>query len=225
MSTTLFRRLSLRALLVLGLATVGLTAFAGAASATFTLSTGTLTLTDGSTTGTPPSGGSWVTLPTDDPLASPNYFSNAASTAASPQYTLINGSASSGLQLGTTQASGIFGALTSFGGPSPTYDFFAKTTVAPTLTFDGSATGSGTRALTAGNLSGFAITYGGNDYDVSTTEATARKHIVPLNGSITGDATNRRVGARIVLDWTSDLVEPGFDLYQARFHLEGIYRQ
>lgn len=224
MSTTSPRRLRGRTALAVALAGLGLSAFAAtSAQADFTLSGGTLTLQDGSTTGTPPSSGSWVKLPTDDPRASPAYFDNLASTGASGEYTLINGSRSTGLLLGRAQTTGgIFGPLTPFGGPSPTYDFdaFTVTGSAPQFTFTGAATNTGTRTLTRGDLSGLRISYGGGTYDVSTTEATATKHIVPLRGTITGNATR---SATITLDWTSDLVEPGFSAYQAQFHWVGTY--
>ncbi|MDO8212316.1 hypothetical protein [Conexibacter sp. CPCC 206217] len=217
--------MSLRTALAVGLAGLGLTAFTGVANADFTLSSGTLRLQDGSTTGTPPSSGSWVKLPTDDGTS---YFDNAASTGASGEYTPINGSRSTGLQLGRAQpAGGIFGPLTAFGATRLTaadFDGLTVTGSTPRFTFTGDADDVVRRTLTAGDLSGLRISYPGGPYDVSTTEdgnlVRFPKHTAALTGSITGDATDR---ATITLDWTSDLTEPGFSGFRAQFHWVGTY--
>jgi hypothetical protein len=212
------RRASTRAALVLAAVAIGLTAFAGSASANFTLNTGTLRLENGSSSGTPPSGGSWVTLPTDDPSAVPNVFRNTTTTAASTDYTLIDGTAAGvGLRLGVAQpGGGIFGPLTTFNG----VPFSGHTLSAPTFTFAGNDSDTGTRPLTAGELN-LRITYNGATYNVATTKTGGGTRVVPLAGSITGNATG--TGARITLDWTTDLDEPGFSPYTAHFHFEGLY--
>lgn len=230
-STRLSRGTTLLAMLAL--AVLGLTAFAASASAQFTLNSGTLSLTDGTVDGDPPSG-SWVELPTDKP-ASPPYFANPSSswtgtTEGEPpvttgQYTLIKNKdsllGSTALELGSTQPTGgIFGNSTDQFGGAP---FYAVTTSAPTLHFYGSATDTGTRKLKWGNLSGLEIVYKEGTYDVSTTSKPGGKHVVPLTGHIIGDATDPENPALITLDWTSDLVEPGFSDYQAHFHWEGHY--
>jgi hypothetical protein len=221
-------RMSFRTALVLAVAAVGLTAFTASASASFTLKTGTLKLTNGSTTGSPPSG-SWVTLPTDNPLAEPPFFKNLATTwtgTPAGEYTLIDGSeAGKDLTLGAAQTSGgIFGPLTSFGATLPASTFYAFTVSGstPSFTFTGSASGAGTRTLTAGDLTGLRISYGGNTYDVSTSAASGGNHTVPLKGTITGDATKAKK-ATITLDWTTNLNEPGFELYEAQFQWVGVY--
>lgn len=202
--------------LAVGLAVLGFGTFATSASANFTINTGTLVLNNGSTSGTPPSSGSWVTLPSDHAGTVP--FQNTTTTAASPSYTLINGFGA-GLRFGATQPSGgIFGTLTTFNGTT----FSARTSSAPDLTFAGGRTDLGTRTLVAGDLSGLTIAYGGGTYDVSTTSAAGGKHTVPLHGTISGNADlNTSV---ITLDWTSDLVEPGFSTYKAKFHWVGVYK-
>jgi hypothetical protein len=220
-SSGLPRRMSIRAVLVLAAIATSLTAFAGSASADFTLNTGTLKLINGSQTGSPPVSGSWVTLPTDNPLASPNFFPNSTTTAASTQYTLIDGTAAgAGLRLGVAQpGGGIFSTLTTFQGVP-----FSLVNLEPsTLTFAGADNGAGTRTLTRGNLTGLRILYGGNTYNVGTTSTSGGDRIVPLHGTITGNATATNPTARITLDWTTNLTEPGFDLYTAQFHLDTVY--
>lgn len=199
---------------------------AAPASANFTLSDGTLHLTSGSTSATPvPPAGTWVKLPTDDGLG---YFDNAASTwAGGGEYTPIPGSTTNGLTLGTAQPSGgIFGTpLPLFGATVPTAASFSAFTVtgsAPEFEFTGSASGTGTRTLVAGDLTGLRISYGGGTYDVSTDETSGGKHTVPLTGTITGDATTPGA-ATITLNWTSDLDEPGFDPFRAQFQWVGTY--
>jgi hypothetical protein len=212
------RRMSIRAVLILAAVAIGLTAFAGSASAHFTLNTGTLRLENGSPTGAVPSFGSWVRLPTDDPLASPAFFPNSSTTAASTEYTLIDGTTPGiGLRLGVAQpGGGIFGALTTFNG----VPFSAHTITAPTLTFDGSDTDTGTRTLTRGELD-LRITYNGATYNVATNATAGGTRTVPLHGSVTGNVTG--TSARVTLDWTTDLDEPGFSPYRAQFHWVGTY--
>jgi hypothetical protein len=223
-SSGLPRRMLVHAVLVLAAVAISLTAFAGSASAHFILNTGTLKLENGSSSGTPPSGGSWVRLPSDNPTTTPfNYFPNPTTTAASTEYTLIDGTgAGASLALGRAQPSGgIFGPLTTFNGVP-----FSAITIAgsaPTLTFDGADDAAGTRTLTRGDLTGLRITYNGALYNVGTNETAGGTHIAPLHGSITGNATSTTVPARIQLDWTSDLTEPGFSPYQAQFHWTGTY--
>jgi hypothetical protein len=213
--------MSIRAVLVLAAVAVSLTAFAGSAGAHFVLNQGTLRLINGSQTGSPPSSGSYVTLPTDNPLAVPNFFPNNTTTASSTQYTLIDGTAPGfGLQLGVAQpGGGIFSTLTTFQGTP-----FSLVNLEPsTLTFDGADNATGTRTLTTGNLTGLRILYGGNTYNVGTTSTPGGDRIVPLHGSIHGNATSTNPTARITLDWTTNLTEPGFDTFTARFHLEAVY--
>jgi hypothetical protein len=224
MSTRSFdlpRRVSIRAVLVLAAVAIGLTAFAGPASANFTLNKGTLKLINGSRTGAPPSNGSWVRLLTDDPTAVPNFFPNPTTTATTTEYTLIDGSgAGIALKLGTAQpGGGIFGPLTSFNG----LPFSAHTHVAPTLTFAGADNGTGTRTLVHGNLLGLTITYAGATYDVSTSSTPGPDRIVPLHGSIHGNATSTSPTARITLDWTTDLTQGDFAPFRAQFHWDGTY--
>lgn len=224
MSTRSFnlpRRVSTRVVLVLAAAAIGLTAFAGSASAHFVLNTGTLRLVNGSQLGTPPVSGSWVRLPTDDPTAVPNYFPNTSSLAASNEYTLIDGTAAGfGLRLGVAQpGGGIFSTATTF----QHVPFTLVNTEASTLTFDGADNGAGTRTLTGGNLTGLRISYGGATYNVGTTSSPGGDRVVPLHGSITGNATSTNPTARITLDWTTNLTEVGFSPYTAQFHLDAIY--
>lgn len=219
-SFNLSRRLSTRAVLVLAAVAIGLTAFAGSASANFTLNSGTLKLINGSSTGTPPSGGSWVTLPTDNPAAVPNVFLNTSTNAASQAYTLIDGTApGAGLRLGAAQpGGGIFSTLTTF----QHIPFSAHTLSAPSLTFAGADTATGARTLTSGSID-LRITYNGATYNVSTSTSPGGTRVKPLHGTITGNATSTNPTARITLDWTTDLDEPGFSPYTAQFHWEGVY--
>jgi hypothetical protein len=220
-SSGLPRRMSIRAVLVLAAAAIGLTAFAGPASAEFTLSGGTLRLVNGSQTGTPPSSGSWVRLPTDDPFATPNVFLNTSTLAASTEYTLIDGTAPGfGLRLGVAQTGGgIFSRATTF----QHVPFTIVNTSASTLTFQGSDSDTGTRTLTGGDLSGLRVSYGGSTYNVGTNATPGGDRIVPLHGSITGNATSTSPTARITLDWTTNLTETGFAPYTAQFHWDAIY--
>jgi hypothetical protein len=219
-SSGVLRRVSTRAVLVLAAVAVSLTAFAGTASANFTLNKGTLKLHDGSRTGAPPTSGSWVRLLTDDPTAVPNFFPNPSTTATTTEYTLIDGSgAGIALNLGAAQpGGGIFGPLTTFNG----LPFSAHTHAAPTLTFTGNHNATGTRTLHHGTLS-LTITYNGATYDVSTSSTPGPHRIVPLHGTVTGNTTSTNPTARITLDWTTDLTQAPFNPYRAQFHLEGTY--
>ena len=227
-----------RVALAAALAVVGLGSFAGAASATFTLSAGSIQLTDGSTSGNPPSG-SWVSLPTDDPTATPPYFQNPTTTwSGTPTglYTVIRkgknaGGNAVGLVLGRPSQSDILGDLTDPFNRVP-FTLFTRadtpasnpTWAGPTLTFDGSASSTGTRRLLRGDLTGLWVSYGGNSYYVGTAESSATGRIAPLTGSITGNAT-RSGAATITLNWNTDLASPyapGFEPYQARFQLVGV---
>jgi hypothetical protein len=221
MSTTsasvlhLSRRATALAALVLAL--VGTAAFTSAARADFTLNSGRITLTAGSTTGNPPSG-SWVSLPSDDGGGA--YFTNPSSSwTGSPTtdglYTLIRpGATGSGLFLGTAQPSGgIIGSGTDTFGGAP---WSLVTTSAPTLRFSGTAGSPFTRSLTGGDLSGLRVLYGGSTYDVSTGFTAGAHRIATLTGSISASNT-------ITLNWTTDLTEPGFSTFRASFQLVGSY--
>jgi hypothetical protein len=212
---------STRAVLVLAAVAISLAAFAGSASANFTLNKGTLKLVNGSRTGAPPSFGSWVRLLTDDPTAVPNFFPNPTTTATTTEYTLIDGSAAgAALHLGAAQpGGGIFGPQTTFNG----LPFSAVTHVAPTLTFAGTDSDTTTRTLVHGNILGLTITYNGATYDVSTSSTSGPDRIVPLHGEIIGNATSTNPTARITLDWTTDLTQAPFTPYRAQFHWEGTY--
>jgi len=223
MSTTsasvlhLSRRATALAALVLAL--VGTAVFTAAASADFTLNSGRITFTAGSTTGNPPSG-SWVALPSDDGGGA--YFTNPSSTwTGTPDsfYTLIRpGASPAGLILGASQpAGGIIGSTTDTFGGAP---WTLITQSAPTLTFAGTSTGTGTRVLTGGDLSGLRVSYGGNTYNVGTGFAAGAHRIAPLTGEITGSTTGNNT---IRLNWTTDLTEPGFDTFRAQFQLVGTY--
>jgi hypothetical protein len=223
MSTTsasvlhLSRRATALAALVLAL--VGTAAFTTAARADFTLNSGRITLTAGTTTGTPPSG-SWVALPSDHGGGA--YFTNPSSTwTGSPDgfYTLIRpGAAGAGLFLGTAQpAGGIIGSGTD---PFNAIPWSLVTTSAPSLTFDGAASGTGTRALTGGDLSGLRVLYGGNTYNVATGFGPGPHRIAPLTGEIIGSTTGTNT---VRLNWTTDLTEPGFSTFRAQFQLVGTY--
>jgi hypothetical protein len=225
MSTTsasvshLSRRATALAALVLAL--FGTAAFTTAAQADFTLNSGRITLTAGSTTGTPPSG-SWVSLPSDH--GGNAYFTNPSSTwtgsaATDGLYTLIRpGAAPAGLLLGGTQPSGgIIGSTTDTFGFAP---WSLITTSAPSLTFDGTANGTGTRALTGGDLSGLRVLYGGTTYNVATGFGAGAHRIRTLTGEIVGSTTGSNT---VRLNWTTDLTEPGFATYRAQFQLVGTY--
>jgi hypothetical protein len=213
------QRLSIRAALTVALAAAGLAAFTASAYATFTLTTGTLKLTNGSPKGTPPSSGSWVTLPSKDLGELP--FQNALTGAASPSYTLILGSTATGLLLGQAQPNGgIFGPLTYFG--PALFSAYTTSGSAPLLTFSGSAKETGLRTLTGGNLNGLTIAYNGGSYNVGTQFGTGKDIVKGLLGTITGNATETSK-AIILLTWETSLLEPGFSLYDAQFHWEGTY--
>ncbi len=218
-SSGLSRRVSTRAVLVLAAVAISLTAFVGSASADFTLNKGTLRLVNGGTGDVP--SGSWVSLPTDNPFATPNVFLNPSTTATTTGYTLIDGTAPGfGLQLGVAQpGGGIFSRATTFQG----LPFTIVNTEAPTLTFAGADNGTGTRTLVSGNLTGLRISYNGATYNVGTTSTAGGDRIVPLHGSIIGNATSTNPTARITLDWTTNLTETGFEAYTAQFHWEAIY--
>jgi hypothetical protein len=215
-------RLSIQTTVTVALAAVGLAAFTASAYATFTLSTGTLKLTNGTTKGTPP-GGSWVELTSKDPGG--GAFENPAGLAENPDYTLILGSGATGLELGQAQPTGgIFGPLTYFGLAIPS-DLFSALTLtgsAPSLTFSGSASETGTRTLTGGNLLGLRILYAGSLYNVATQTGSGPDIVIPLEGTITGNATKANK-ATILLHWETALLEPGFSLFNALFHWEGLY--
>src|SRR6202046_1806726 len=215
------QRLSILAALTVALA-VALTAFVASAGADFTLSTGALKLTNGSTTGPTPSSGSWVELLNKDPGGKP--FLKPASTAENHYLTLINGSTSEGLLLGTSQSSGIFGPLTYFGEKTNS-DLFSALTLSgskPFLVFSGKDNQTGTRLLLGGNLLGLDIEYAGGLYRVGTLFGASGGDIVKsLTGEITGNALSKT--NTILLGWTTGLLEPGFSLYNAQFHWEGTY--
>jgi hypothetical protein len=224
MSTTassvlhLSRRATALAALVLAL--FGTAVFTTAANADFTLNSGRITLTAGGTTGNPPTG-SWVSLPTDNPLTVPPYFTNPSSTwTGTPDrlFTRIT-TGTTGLTLGAAQPSGgIIGSTTDTFNGVP---FTLVTTSAPTLTFAGNATDTGTRLLTGGDLSGLRVTYGGSTYNVSTGFAAGAHRIQTLTGEIT-QSTSSSLN-RITLTWTTDLTEPGFEPYRAQFQLTGSW--
>jgi len=215
------QRLSMRAAVTVALTALGVAAFAASADATFTLTTGALKLTNGTTTGTPPKG-SWVELLSKDLGGSP--FENPASGAENKDYTLILGSGATGLLLGRAQPNGgIFGPLTFFGSKSAG-ELFSANTIAgsqPLLTFSGSAAEEGTRPLTGGNLNGLMIAYAGSLYNVETQFNKTKDIVIPLAGTITGDATGNK--STILLTWSTSLLEPGFSLFNALFHWQGTY--
>ncbi len=218
------QRRSILAAVTVMLAAIGLTAFVATAGADFTIRTGKLQLTNGSTTGSPPTSGSWVEL-YDKVNGAP--FINPASTALNHALTLINGSGAEGLLFGTAQPSGgIFGPLTYFGGTEP-IDLFSALTLPgsdPLLSFSGKDNESGTRGLLGGNLLGLDIQYAGSLYRVGTDFGTAGGDIVvPLSGTITGNALSASEPATILLTWVTALLEPGFSLYNAQFHWVGTY--
>jgi hypothetical protein len=218
-------------LVALAFVALGFTALATTAHAAFTLNSGTLALTDGDASGaTNPPTGSWVELPTDDPEATPPFFDNPSSSweGGSGQYTIIRNAnsdeSSTGLELGSTQSGSgeIFGDTTDDFAFAP---FYAITTTAPDLTFEGSSSETGTRALESGDLSGLDIEYEGNTYTVGTTTASGGDHTVPLHGHIIG-AVGGSPPATITLEWTTDLTAPeagNFAPFKAHFHWEGTY--
>jgi hypothetical protein len=207
------------ALAVLVLAVVGSAAFTTGARADFTLNSGRITLVAGGTTGNPPSG-SWVSLPTDDPFAAPPYFTNPSSTwTGTPDglFTRIQ-PGTIGLTLGATQPSGgiIGGATDTFAG----LPFMLISTSHPTLTFSGTSTAAGTRLLTGGDLSGLRLTYGGNFFDAGTGFGPGVHRIQSLTGEIVGSTAGSNT---IRLTWTTDLTDPGFDIFRVRFQLTGSW--
>lgn len=244
MSTTLFHstHASRRAMLPLALtlaALLGLMAFAASARADFTLNSGEIhfgakTLPD---TGNPPSFNSWVSLPTDNTEAEPNYFQNpSTSWTGEPAglYTLISGFDKSegvetpvtGLTLGSAQPTGgIIGNDTDPFNGAP-WTLFTVCGSEPDLTFSGSDDDTDTRELTGGDLSGLRVRYAGHTYHVGTTVAGGTNQTVPLHGWIEGSTTDPENPATITLAWKTDLTEPadpGFGAYEAEFHLVGTY--
>jgi hypothetical protein len=216
------QRLPMLAALTVALAAVGLTAFVASAGADFTTGIGTsLKLTNGSTTGTPPSSGSWVELLSKTTGAP---FLNPATTAASLAYTLINGSGVEGLLFGTSQSGGIFGPLTYFQEKTP-IDLFSALTLPgsdPLLTFSGSDSATGAHALLAGNLSGLDIVYAGNLYRVGTLVGPGPDIVQPLSGLLDGNALSGT--ATVTLHWETALLENGFEGFNALFHWVGVLK-
>jgi hypothetical protein len=205
-------------LAALALALFGSAAFTTAAHADFTLNSGRLTLTAGSTTGNPPTG-SWVSLPLD--AGGGAYFTNSSSTwTGTPDgfFTRIQ-PGTTGLTLGASQPSGgIVGSATD---TLVGLQFTLVTTSAPSLTFDGLASGVGTRLLTGGDLTGLRLEYNGGTYNVGTGFGPGADRIQSLTGEITGSTTSSV--NRITLSWTTDLTEPGFNILRATFQLVGTY--
>jgi hypothetical protein len=213
-------RLSILAALSVTIAAVGLMAFVASAGADFTLSTGSLQLTNGTTTGTPP-GGSWVLLQ-DKTTGAP--FENPSTGAANEAYSLILGSGAEGLLLGQAQPDGgIFGPLTYFGGTNPAELFSAVTLTgsAPVLTFSGTDTSTGAHQLLGGNLLGLYIVYGGALYKVATLVGSGPDVLQALSGLLDGSALSGN--ATITLHWKDALLEPAFALYNALFQWVGTY--
>jgi hypothetical protein len=223
--STSLTHLSRRAtvLAALALALFGTAVFTAAASANFTLNSGKITLTGGSTTGTPPTG-SWVSLPADDPGA---YFTNPSSTwdgTPDNYYTRIR-PGTVGLTLGTAQpAGGIIGSTTDTFNGLP-WDLVSVS--APVLTFAGNHSDLGSRALVGGNLTGLRVKYAGNTYTVGTAFGAGPHRIQPLTGSIIRSTTGTGASAATVsLTWQTDLTEPGgFGTFRAHFQLVGTYDQ
>lgn len=211
-------------LAALALALFGSAVFtAAASSASFKLNTGKLTLTAGSTTGNPPTG-SWVALPTDDPSLPTPYFTNPSSTwdgTPDNYYTRIR-PGTVGLTLGAAQPSG--------GITGSTTDTFANTpwslvsVSAPVLTFAGTHSDTGSRALVGGDLTGLRVKYNGNTYTVGTAFGPGPHRIQSLTGSIVGNTTDTNNPVTVSLTWQTDLTEPGgFGAYRAHFQLVGTY--
>lgn len=211
-------------LAALALALFGTAVFTAAASANFTLNSGKVTLTAGSTTGNPPTG-SWVALPTDNPLATPPYFTNPSSTwigTPDKYYTRIR-PGSVGLTLGATQptAGGITSSATDTFNGLP---WSLVSVSAPVLTFAGNDNDSGTRALNGGDLTGLRVRYNGTTYTVGTAFGAGPHRIQPLTGSVTGNTTSTDNPASVSLTWQTDLTEPGgFGTFRAHFQLAGTY--
>lgn len=243
MSSTLFHstHASRRAMLPLALtfaALLGLLAFAASARADFTLNSGEIHFGPVVTpdTGNPPSSNSWVSLPTDNTKAKPNYFQNPTTTwTGTPKglYTLIGGfnvsgeieTPVTGLTLGGAQPSGgIIGNDTNTFAGEP-FSLFTVLGSAPDLTFSGSDSETTPRQLTAGDLSGLRVLYQGQTYHVGTTVAGGENQTVPLHGSIIGSTTDPENPATITLAWKTNLTasDPGFEPYEAEFHLVGTY--
>jgi hypothetical protein len=215
-------RLSIWMAVTVALTAIGLTAFVASAGAEFTLSTGALKLTNG-TTGTPLQG-SWVELLNKETGAP---FENGASEAANKDYSLILGTGAVGLLLGTSQPTGgIFGPLTYFGLRIPS-DLFSLDNLARSqlafLLFSGTDSETGTRALLGGNLLGLQILYAGASYKVGTLFGSGPDIVKGLTGTITGNALSTRDPATILLHWETALLENGFEAFNALFHLEGQY--
>jgi hypothetical protein len=233
-SSSPLRRSSLAALVV-ACAAMGLAAFTASASANFTLSSGLLELVNGTTTGTPPEGGSWVSLPEDAAEATGfGTFLNGATTAANQEYTLIDGEGSgAGLELGKYQATGgIFGPLTDFGETAPGLPFEAitvekegtETYASPSLTFEGTATGGSTRNLVGGTLAALSIVYNSSDYYVGAAFGlTGGNFIESLTGTITGNP-NISGNAKITLLWRTHIAQSPFNPWDAHFHFVATYK-
>jgi hypothetical protein len=229
MSTTstsvlhLSRRATALAALVLAL--FGSALFTAAASANFTLNSGKITLTAGATTGNPPAG-SWVALPTDNPAATPPYFTNPSSTwVGTPDtyYTRIQ-PGTVGLTLGAAQPSGgITGSTTDTFNGLP---WSLVSVSAPVLTFAGSHSDTvNTRQLTGGDLTGLRVRYNGTTYTVGTAFGPGPHRIQSLTGSIVRSTTGTGANAATIsLTWQTDLTEPGgFGAFRAHFQLVGTY--
>jgi hypothetical protein len=213
-------------LAALALALFGTAVFTAAASANFTLNSGKITLTAGSTTGNPPSG-SWVALPSDH---SGGYFTNPDSTwDGTPQHKLYTrirpGAAPAGLALGVAQpGGGIIGSTTD---PFNGVPWDLVSVSAPVLTFAGNHSDLGSRALVGGNLTGLRVKYAGNTYTVGTAFGAGPHRTLPLTGSIIRSTTGTGANAATVtLTWQTDLTEPGgFGTFRAHFQLVGTYDQ
>lgn len=212
-------------LAALALALFGSAVFTAAASANFSLHRGKITLIAGGASVNPPSG-SWVALPSDHPLLPTPYFTNPSSTwIGTPDtlYTRIRpGAAGTGLTLGGTQpAGGIIGSTTDTFNGLP-WDLVSVGH--PVLTFAGTHTDSGSRALIGGDLTGLRVKYAGNTYTVGTAFGAGPHRTLPLSGSIVGNPTSTNEPATITLTWQTDLTEPGgFGTFRAHFRLAGTY--
>lgn len=208
-------------LAALALALFGSAVYTAAASANFTLNSGKITLTAGSTNGNPPTG-SWVALPSDHPGG---YFTNPSSTwDGTPHklYTRIRPGAALGLTLGAAQPTGgIIGSTTDTFNGLP-WDLVSVS--APVLTFAGNHSDAGSRALVGGDLSGLRVVYAGTTYTVGTGFGPGAHRIHSLTGSIVGNPTSTLNPAQVTLTWQTDLTEPGgFGTFRAHFQLVGSY--
>jgi len=225
-------------------------ALAGAGSAhaaTYPIDTGSLGLTQPSTSFTGPAGangvqGSWVELPAHGTTGYfPNDPSNSPGTSrtnSGGRYTAIDDSGADGILLGTTTTGGAFSTNTKFdasGTGVAAYPFDFVLTSAAELEFnDAVQDADGFDELVAGansQLSGAQITYGGQTYDVATDSTSTGGAIV---ANLTGgyDSTGLQ-GTPSGLDsywlqWTTHInnasnpLDP-FNNFDATFHLEGIH--